>query len=379
MIYYKLPTFNNNIRVNPKQNKYKCNPFISKSVHMYCTETINYIITECLHNNLEKNNLEYMTSISNSHGYICSNIPDTGHAISKLKPYTNLFYELLEIISVTKVLDEFNKKSINMLHIVNSCESIESVEYINAMNNNNANIHNTHFLKMSEYINNKNNIQFDFMFFEQIKYDNNDVNKYIINFVEIIMAILTNQQSGGSCLIKVNYIFHKPIVDLLYLLNTLFEKIYIIKPSVSNASNSERFVLCTKFTSDKNKINMCKQNHEIFLNLLNNIEDDNIISIIDFNLPCYFLNKVNDINLIIGQQQLESLNQIINILKSKSQNEKLEQLQKNNIQKAILWCDKHMVPHNKMVDKMNCFLNSNNHVNIFDKDDSVEFISEQCI
>jgi hypothetical protein len=193
------------------------------------------------------------------------------------------------------------------------------------------------------------------------------------------MVILTNQNSDGSCLIKINYIFHKPIIDILYLLNTLFEKIYIIKPSVSNASNSERFILCSKFTSDKDKINICKQNHDIFLNCLNNIGNNNIISIIDLNLPCYFLNKVNDINLIIGQQQLESLNQIINILKSKSQNEKLEQLQKNNIQKAILWCDKHMVPHNKMVDKLNYFLNSNKHTNNFDKDDSVEFISEHCL
>lgn len=379
MIYYKLPSFNNNVCVNPKQDKYECLPFISKSVYMYCTETVNYIITQCLRDNLEQNNLEYMTSIVNSHEYICSNIPDIGHTISKLKPYTNLFYELLEIFSVTKVFDEFNK-SINILHIVKNHESIESIEYIKAIGNNDIAIYNTHFFEMSEYINNNinNNINFDFMFFEALKYDNNDINKYIINFIEIIMVILTNQHGGGSTLIKLNYIFHKPIVDLLYLLNTLFEKIYIIKPSVSNAANSERFILCSKFTTDKNKLHLCKQNNEIFYDFFNHSRDGYIKSIIDFDLPCYFLNKINDINLIIGQQQLESLNQIIHILKSKSQNEKLEQLQKNNIQKAILWCDKHMVPHNKLIEKTNYFLNSNKPEIKFDKE-NINIISEQFI
>ena len=40
----------------------------------------------------------------------------------------------------------------------------------------------------------------------------------------------------------------------------------------------------------------------------------NIISIISNDIPVYFLNKIDDISIIFGQQQLETIDQIINIL-----------------------------------------------------------------
>ena len=73
-------------------------------------------------------------------------------------------------------------------------------------------------------------------------------------------------------------------------------------------------------------------------------------------MPYYFLNKIDDINIIIGQQQLESLNQIINILKSKNKEDKIESYKKNSIQKSINWCEKYKIPYNKFLDKINIFL-----------------------
>jgi len=35
----------------------------------------------------------------------------------------------------------------------------------------------------------------------------------------------------------------------------------------------------------------------------------------------------------------------------------LEQLQKNNKQKGILWCEKYMISYNKNLEKPNAFLN----------------------
>ena len=82
----------------------------------------------------------------------------------------------------------------------------------------------------------------------------------------------------------------------------------------------------------------------------------NIKKIITNDLPYYFLNKIDDINIIIGQQQLESLTQIINILKGKNIEEKIEVLKKNNIQKSVHWCEKFKIPCNKFSDKINLFL-----------------------
>ena len=73
-------------------------------------------------------------------------------------------------------------------------------------------------------------------------------------------------------------------------------------------------------------------------------------------MPYYFLNKIDDINIIIGQQQLESLNKIINLLKSKNKDNNLELLKKNNIQKCVNWCEKYKIPCNKFSDRINIFL-----------------------
>ncbi len=80
-------------------------------------------------------------------------------------------------------------------------------------------------------------------------------------------------------------------------------------------------------------------------------ENKNIISIIDFEIPLYFTNKINDINILFGQQQLEALNQNLSFI-----NDKLKIIIKNNIQKSILWCEKNNIPHHKFIEKTNIFL-----------------------
>ena len=89
---------------------------------------------------------------------------------------------------------------------------------------------------------------------------------------------------------------------------------------------------------------------------IKNLNNRNIVSIIDYEIPCYFVNKIDDINIIIGQQQLESLDQIINIIKNKNKEERVETIKKSNIQKSVSWCEKLKIPYNKFSEKTNIFL-----------------------
>jgi low affinity Fe/Cu permease len=84
----------------------------------------------------------------------------------------------------------------------------------------------------------------------------------------------------------------------------------------------------------------------------------NIHSFLKNKIPYYFLNKIEETNAVIGQQQLESYDQIINIFKNKNKEEKIESLKRNHIQKCIQWCEKNQIPHNKFTDKINIFLNT---------------------
>lgn len=61
-------------------------------------------------------------------------------------------------------------------------------------------------------------------------------------------------------------------------------------------------------------------------------------------------------NITIGQQQLEALDQIISILKNKNKDDKIETIKKSNIQKSVSWCEKYKIPCNKFTEKINIFL-----------------------
>jgi hypothetical protein len=54
-------------------------------------------------------------------------------------------------------------------------------------------------------------------------------------------------------------------------------------------------------------------------------------TIIDHEIPRYFINKIDDINSIIGHQQLETIDQIINILKNKNKDDKIELIKKADV------------------------------------------------
>jgi hypothetical protein len=82
-----------------------------------------------------------------------------------------------------------------------------------------------------------------------------------------------------------------------------------------------------------------------------------VSSLLQTTLPSFFISKIEEFNVIYGQQQLEAYDQLINIINNKNKLDKIEALKKINIQKCIAWCDKYKIPCNKFIDKYNIFLN----------------------
>ena len=213
-----------------------------------------------------------------------------------------------------------------------------------------------------EIYNTINDKRYDFIFYEIKNINIENLNNYILNIVQVLMILLKYQSSNGVCLIKINHIFHKPIIDILYILSSVYEKVYIIKPNTSNITTFDKYIVCKNFILDGIKKETYKKYYfelaqfiSVYLqkNFNNNI---NILSILSYEIPAYFINKIDDINIIIGQQQLESIDQIINVLKNKNKEEKIESIKKSNIQKSIVWCEKFKIPHNKFSEKVNIFL-----------------------
>ena len=164
----------------------------------------------------------------------------------------------------------------------------------------------------------------------------------------------------GTSVIKINNILYKAVIDVIFILSGIYDKIFLVKPSISNITNGERYLICKGF--NENLLNQSKLlsniDEKIILKMNNNELMNNtcITSIIENELPYYLLNKIEESNLVIGRQQLEAYDQIINIFKNKNREEKVENLKRIHIQKCIQWCEKNQLPHNKFIDNVNIFL-----------------------
>jgi hypothetical protein len=77
--------------------------------------------------------------------------------------------------------------------------------------------------------------------------DFENLNSYILSGIQILMILLKYQSSNGCCLIKINHIFYKPIIDILYILCSTYEKVYIIKPNSSTITSFDKYIVCKNF------------------------------------------------------------------------------------------------------------------------------------
>ena len=353
MSYYILPKINNNLIVNPKFDNDNCTVYCSFSLYNYYNNIKSQIDYICLNEpDLVYNYIE-LIKIVNPYEYVFFTVPGSKYSVSKLKPNTNDFYDLLEIFITLNILDTYNNKPIKSLHF--SLDNVDTTDCIEMLREN---YDDDVIIKLNEndeeIYKTINDLKFDIMFFNKA---HNDINSYIINFIKFVMNILRYQEFGGTSIIKIDYIFHKPIIDLLYLLSSLFEKVYIIKPNTSNITTFEKYIVCKNFNgSAETKLELYKNNYYNLSNFIKNLDNKNITSIIDNDIQYYFINKIDDMNIILGHQQLESLNQIINILKNKNKEEKIENIKKTSIQKAVTWCEKFKIPCNKFSEKTNIFL-----------------------
>lgn len=353
MSYYILPKNNNNIIINPTHIKINnMLPYLSCTLLNYFNELKTQIISMCLtSNDLSFNTYEDIVKIINPYEYIFSKVPGSKFSVSKLKCKTNIFYDFLEIAFSTSILDTFKNKNIRSLNISHNLNDIVDCFDIlregftdNLIKYNIINYENIDGLKEHT---------FDFLFFEA---DKENVNNYILNLMLILAFIFKNMNSEGVAIIKISHIFYKPVVDIIYILTTLFERVYLIKPSTSNVTTFDKYIVCKNFIKNEKNIIQYNLNYHKLMTTVNNLQNNYITSILDYDTPYYFITKLEDINITIGQQQLESLDMIINIFRNKNKSDKIETIKNINIQKSINWCEKYKIPCNKFIDKCNIFL-----------------------
>jgi hypothetical protein len=371
MNYYIIPKNNFNIQINPLVKPDVINPYISYSLIYFLNNIYTQLLnidefkTDDTNNNSyskSESTIEYINRIINPFEFIHTNVPGSSLSVSKVKPSSNLFFELMEVFQLCNITDILSvKKQINIAHLTSNNSS--TIDLLNMLReDNDDSIIDIEFDYKTIY---KNLIEtplvvkVDLFIFEFKEEDYIDTRQYINNMLLVLYIIVNNQSNMGTSVIKIDNIFYKSIVDILFIFSAIFDKVFLIKPSISKVTKGERFIICKNLDIDViSHTKLLQQLDKYFKDSSINVITNNIHSIIDNNIPYYFSNKIEESNAVIGQQQLEAYDQIINILKNKNKDDKIEVLKRAHIQKCIQWCEKNQLPHNKFVERVNIFLNA---------------------
>lgn len=364
MNYYIIPKNNFNIRLNVQLTNKKIEPYISYSLIFYMNDIYNQLFKLQENNSYGDENItiDYINKIVNPFEFIHSNVPGSTIAVSKVKPDSIIFFELMELFQIFNINDILSlKHKINIAHFTYNYTSTNYLlNMLREDNEDNIISKDFNFENLYElFIKNTYENKLDLIICEFHPDEYNDTNKYINNMVLILLIVIKYQMNQGMCVIKIDNILYKAVIDVIFILSSMYDKIYLVKPSISSITKGERYLICKGFNENLIHQNRLLENmEEHLISKMNNSEINTryINSIIDNELPYYLLNRLEESNLVIGQQQLEAYDQIINIFKNKNREEKIENLKRSHIQKCIQWCEKNQLPHNKFIDKVNIFL-----------------------
>jgi len=365
MNYFILPKFNNYIIIKLNTNKnnietYLSNSFIYFSINIDTQlQILNYeIIEDIKKNNLFHNYQDYnIYNFINPYHYLTNEIIKINFNLTKYeyKIVDNHIFILQEIINSLKLFDNFNNNQIT-IGIYNI--SINDILHLFKLIYNDLNFNFIHFDNLIEpniftkYHNKEtllnNNIYFLFYKINNFIQEKENYNNYIFRLIKILYHILTffsvqSMNESGNIILNIDNLTMKPNIEFVYILCHLFVKVIIINPLISNVFTNDCFIFGKGFLNNNNSKNLLFTLKKIIDTWNSNLL--NIHSIINNDLPLFFLNKIEELNIIIGQQKLELIYQNINILKSnKNKIEKINIIKKNNISKCLKWFIKNKIP-----------------------------------
>jgi hypothetical protein len=376
MNYYIIPKNNCKIKLKLYITPEKISPCISYSLIHYLTDVCTQLFK--LDDVLSDIKIDFIKQIINPFEFINTNVPGSVISVSKVKPDSNIFFELTEIFQTCGILDALSSRSsMNIAHLTpNGSSSNYLINILREDCNDTVINEDFNYEKIyNTFIRQHVQIKLDLIIIEFNPEDLNNSGAYIKNMLLILCIIIKYQSNLGTCIIKIDHIFYKAIIDIIFIFSGIYDKVFLIKPSISKITTGERYIVCKSLNVDlihkmqlldQVENNICNANYEVALNL------HNIHSVIDNNISYYFLNKIEESNTVIGQQQIAAYIQIINIFNNKNRDDKIETLKRHHIQKCIQWCEKNKIPHNKFADKINVFLMLKN------KDTNLPYISLNC-
>ena len=378
MSYFQLPIINNELNLCNFDIKFGSdyNICICKSLYLYLNK-MKKCIDSC------QVEWDIYKKYTNTYEYVHTQIPFTRYSVCKYKPLSRSFYKLIEIINILNLLDNL-PININTFHLAEGPGGfIEAISWLRNNKNDkyigftlisdDINVpgwkKSTTFLEKNEnvfiekgsdkkgdilnvnnllycldkYRNTQDIVTGDAGFDFSTEFNEQEVVALPIIFAQIAFNFAI-QKKGGLFILKIFDIFTEGTIDLIYILNVYYEKVYITKPNMSRIANSERYLVCINFLLDDSR--------EIVNNFSKFYKDLNKKSFIqrflNVEISYLIIVKLEEFTAILGQQQIENIVLTLNLIENKK-GEKIENIKKNNIQKCIQWCIKNKFSFNKIL------------------------------
>jgi 23S rRNA U2552 (ribose-2'-O)-methylase RlmE/FtsJ len=213
-------------------------------------------------------------------------------------------------------------------------------------------------------------------------FSHQEINITQLLFGQIVFALCL-QKTGGSFVLKIFDCFMKHTVEILALLSSVYEEVYITKPHTSRSANSEKYVVCKRF--HHSSVQLYPYLFFAFKEILEKPDDHGFIGgIFSVPIPHYFLQKVEKYNGIVGEKQLENIEKTMKLMddvkmteqrtkdvyihnrtrklshtggaggvqftahlppiRSFHSNAEIDILISSNVMKCVHWCVKHNIP-----------------------------------
>lgn len=360
-------------------------PVISNSLSQYL-----YEIKEKLER--KEKDWDIFKKYTNPYEYIHTVIPFKKKCVSKYKPLSRSYFKMIEIINTLNL--QFDSRPIRTFHLAEGpggfIEAIANMRnsphdsYIGMTildDKNDPNIpawkKTEMFLKkcpnvaietgadgtgniisMENFIHchDKYGSAMDFVtadggFDFSLDFNNQEISISQLLFAQICFALVM-QKKGGCFVLKIFDCFMQHSVDLLYILSSFYEKIYISKPQTSRHANSEKYIICKGFIFPTSDV-FFPYLHRAFEKMVSsnhaNIGDLFIHRFVSVPVSNCFLTKLEEYNAIFGQQQIENIHYTISLIENKHKQEKIDVLIKNNVQKCISWCIRHSIAYHNTI------------------------------
>ena len=322
---------------------------------------------------------------TNPYEYIHTPIPNRRKCVSKYSPLSRSYFKMIEMINIFNL--KFESKPINTFHlaegpggfieaIVNTRKCSHDVYTgMTILNDIDPNIpawkKSDSFLKQHKnvkiesgadgtgnilklenfvYCKNKYGSSMDFITGDGGFDFSVDFNSQELHIADLLMAqafyALIMQKKGGKFVLKIFDSFMNHTLDLLYILSSFYESVYIVKPYTSRYANSEKYIVCKNFLFS-NSDTFYDRLYSTFRKMTLNKNKYTVSRFLTTPLSYQFIVKMEEYNAIFGQQQLENIHYTISLIENKYKQEKIEGLLKVNISKCIHWCNKYGIPLSK--------------------------------